>query len=54
MVALGKVLAQSQKIQDLSEKRDNHAMRGIYHYIIDRAGPKVSLHLEKGVVKDKE
>lgn len=54
MIALGDILKKSQKIRDLSEKRDNHAMRGIYHYIIDRAGPKVGLFLEKGVVKDKE
>jgi hypothetical protein len=54
MIALGKILAKSQKIQDLAEKRDNHAMRGIYHFIIDRAGPKVGLYLEKGIVKDKE
>ncbi len=54
MVQLGVLIKKSQKIQDLSEKRDTHAMRGIYHYIIDRLGPKLNLHLEKGLVKDKE
>ncbi len=52
MIALGDVLRKSQKIQDLAEKRDTFAMRGIYHYIIDIAGPKVGLHLEKGLVKE--
>lgn len=52
MIALGDVLKKSQKIQELAEKRDTFAMRGIYHYIIDIAGPKVGLHLEKGLVKD--
>ena len=54
MIQLGKHIIKSKRIQDLSEKRDNHAMRGIYHYIIDRVGPKMSLHLEKGIVKDDE
>jgi len=54
MIKLGGILAKSQKIQELAEKRDNHAMRGIYHFIIDRAAPKVGLNLEKGIVKDKE
>jgi len=54
MIALGDILVKSEKIRELAEKRDNHAMRGIYHYIIDVAGPKVSLYLEKGIVKDKE
>jgi len=54
MIKLGEILAKSQKIQELAEKRDNHAMRGIYHFIIDRAAPKVGLNLEKGIVKDKE
>ena len=52
MIALGDVLRKSQKIQELAEKRDTFAMRGIYHYIIDIAGPKVGLHLEKGLVKE--
>ena len=54
MIKLGEILAKSQKIQELAEKRDNHAMRVIYHFIIDRAAPKVGLNLEKGIVKDKE
>jgi len=54
MIELGKQIRQSKKIQELSEKRDTHAMRGIYHYIIDILSPKVNLHLEKGLVKDKE
>jgi len=54
MIELGKHVRQSKKIQDLSEKRDTHAMRGIYHYIIDILSHKVNLHLEKGLVKDKE
>lgn len=52
MIALGDVLRKSQKIQDLAEKRDTFAMRGIYHYIIDIAAPKVNLNLEKGLVKE--
>ncbi len=52
MISLGDVLKKSQKIQDLAEKRDTFAMRGIYHYIIDIAGPKIGLHLEKGLVKE--
>lgn len=54
MIKLGAILTKSQKIQDLAEKRDNHAMRGIYHFIIDRASPKIGLNLEKGIVKDQE
>lgn len=54
MIELGMIMRKSQKIKDLSEKRDTHAMRGIYHYIIDRLAPKISLHLEKGLVKNKE
>ncbi len=54
MIKIGDILRKSQKIIDLSEKRDNHAMRGIYHFIIDRAAPKIGIQLEKGIVKDKE
>jgi len=53
MVELGKVLATSKQIKELSDKRDNHAMRGIYHYIIDRAAPEIDLQLRKGIVKEK-
>ncbi len=51
MIALGDVLSHSNKIKELSEKRDSFAMRGIYHYIIDIAGPKIGLKLSKGDVK---
>jgi len=52
MIALGDLIRKSQKVLDLAEKRDTFAMRGIYHYLIDRMAPKVGLHLEKGIVKD--
>jgi len=51
MVELGKVLLKSLKVTELAEKRDTFAMRGIYHYIIDIAAPKVGLKLSKGDVK---
>ena len=51
MIALGDILSHSSKIKELAEKRDSFAMRGIYHYIIDIAGPKVGLNLSKGDVK---
>lgn len=51
MIALGDVLIRSAKVKELAEKRDSYAMRGIYHYIIDIAGPKVGLKLSKGDVK---
>ncbi len=51
MIALGDILIRSAKIKELAEKRDSYAMRGIYHYIIDIAGPKVGLSLSKGDVK---
>jgi len=51
MVQLGKLLLKSSKVIDLAEKRDTFAMRGIYHYIIDIAAPKVGLTLAKGDVK---
>lgn len=51
MIALGDVLSHSSKIKELAEKRDSFAMRGIYHYIIDIAGPKIGLKLSKGDVK---
>ena len=51
MLDIGKFLEKSKRIRDLSEKRDTHAMRGIYHFIIDRAGPKVGVKLEKGTIK---
>ena len=51
MIALGDVLSHSNKIKELAEKRDSFAMRGIYHYIIDIAGPKIGLKLSKGDVK---
>jgi len=51
MIALGDILSHSSKIKELAEKRDSFAMRGIYHYIIDIAGPKVGLRLSKGDVK---
>lgn len=49
---LGDVIKKSAKIQELAEKRDTFAMRGIYHYLIDIAAPKVGLRLEKGQIKD--
>ncbi len=52
MLKLGDVIVKSSKIRDLAEKRDTFAMRGIYHYIIDIAAPKVGLKLEKGQIKD--
>jgi len=48
MLQLGDVLKKSAKIKEMAEKRDTFAMRGIYHYIIDIAAPKVGLNLEKG------
>ena len=51
MMALADILSHSSKIKELAEKRDSFAMRGIYHYIIDIAGPKVGLNLSKGDVK---
>lgn len=51
MMALGDILSHSSKIKELAEKRDSFAMRGIYHYIIDIAGPKIGLNLSKGDVK---
>ncbi len=51
MIALGDILSHSSKIRDMAEKRDSFAMRGIYHYIIDIAGPKIGLRLSKGDVK---
>ena len=50
MVELGKVLIKSNKIMELAEKRDTFAMRGIYHYIIDIAAPKVGMKLAKGEI----
>lgn len=52
MIKLGNMIKKSGKIQELAEKRDTFAMRGIYHYIIDISGPKVGLKLEKGQIKD--
>jgi len=52
MIKLGDVLKRASKIRELSEKRDNFAMRGIYHYIIDIAAPKISLRFSKGDVKN--
>ena len=51
MIELGQLLLKSTKVIDLAEKRDTFAMRGIYHYIIDIAAPKVGLTLAKGDVK---
>jgi len=51
MVKLGDILKRAPKIRELAEKRDTFAMRGIYHYIIDIAAPKVNLQLSKGAVK---
>lgn len=51
MISLGDVLIHSSKVKEMAEKRDTYAMRGIYHYIIDIAGPKVGLRLSKGDVK---
>ena len=52
MIKLGDVIKKSAKVQELAEKRDTFAMRGIYHYIIDIVAPKVGLKLEKGQIKD--
>jgi len=54
MISLGNLIKKSSSIHNLSEKRDSHAMRGIYHYIIDRIAPELNLKLEKGIVKNKE
>jgi len=51
MLNLGNVLKKAPKIRELAEKRDTFAMRGIYHYIIDIAAPKVNLQLSKGNVQ---
>lgn len=51
MIELGKLLLNSTTIIELAEKRDTFAMRGIYHYMIDIAAPKVGLNLVKGEVK---
>ena len=51
MLKLGDVLRRAPKIKELAEKRDTFAMRGIYHYIIDIAAPKVNLQLSKGDVR---
>jgi len=51
MIELGQILLKSTKVTDLADKRDTFAMRGIYHYIIDIAAPKVGLTLAKGEVK---
>lgn len=51
MIELGQALLKSTKVTDLADKRDTFAMRGIYHYIIDIAAPKVGLSLAKGDVK---
>ena len=51
MLKLGDVLKRAPKIKELAEKRDTFAMRGIYHYIIDIAAPKVNLQLSKGDVR---
>lgn len=52
MISLGGIIKKSAKVQELAEKRDTFAMRGIYHYIIDIAAPKVGLKLEKGQIQD--
>lgn len=52
MISLGQALKKSGKVREMAEKRDTFAMRGIYHYIIDIAAPKVGLRLEKGNVKE--
>ena len=51
MIRLGDVIKRATKIKELAEKRDTFAMRGIYHYIIDIAGPKAGITLSKGDVK---
>lgn len=51
MLALADILSKSSRIKQMAEKRDTYAMRGIYHYIIDIAAPKVGLKLEKGNIK---
>lgn len=50
MLQLGDIIKKSGKIKEMAEKRDTFAMRGIYHYIIDIAAPKVGIRLEKGNV----
>lgn len=50
MLQLGDIIKKSGKIKEMAEKRDTFAMRGIYHYIIDIAAPKVGIKLEKGNV----
>jgi hypothetical protein len=52
MIKLADVLKKSGKVKEMAEKRDTYAMRGIYHYIIDIAAPKVGLNLEKGTIKE--
>jgi len=52
MVKLGDVLKRAPKIRELAEKRDTYAIRGIYHYIIDIAAPKIGISLSKGDVKN--
>lgn len=52
MISLGDILKRSGKVMELAEKKDTYAMRGIYHYILDIAAPKVGLNLEKGITKD--
>lgn len=52
MIKIGDVLKKSAKIKEMAEKRDTYAMRGIYHYIIDVAAPKIGLNLEKGTIKE--
>jgi len=51
MLALGDLIKKSSAIKNLAEKRDTHAIRGIYHLIIDRIAPTLNLKLEKGIVK---
>jgi len=50
MLALGDILKNAPKVKEMAEKRDTFAMRGIYHYIIDIAAPKIDLNLSKGDV----
>lgn len=50
MLKLGDVLKRAPKIKELAEKRDNFAMRGIYHYMIDIAAPKAAITVSKGNV----
>lgn len=51
MIALADILIKSSEVKEMAEKRDTYAIRGIYHYIIDIAAPKVDLTLSKGDVK---